>query len=168
MLKDVEISNFRGFADLKLHGLGRVNLVVGRNNTGKTSLIEALNVLSNLGNLGSLPGLFRTDPKAVGGRFYASLVRDGAPSGEARVLARTTEKAEWTFVIRVRHGGQPTTIDGASWTTETYNCTFAVLGPMPNLRVRAFSVEHRAPEDMLDAFAEAVRPTEGEAQMQTS
>jgi predicted ATPase len=46
MLSSFEAVNFRTFRNLKLPRLGRVNLIVGRNNTGKTSLLEALRLHS--------------------------------------------------------------------------------------------------------------------------
>lgn len=42
MIDSFEVSNFKLFEHLKLEGLGRVNLIVGANNTGKTALLEAL------------------------------------------------------------------------------------------------------------------------------
>jgi hypothetical protein len=42
MFKSVRIQNFRQFKDLKLDGLAQINLITGANNTGKTSLLEAL------------------------------------------------------------------------------------------------------------------------------
>ena len=50
MLKSVQIRNFRVFEDLSIESLSRVNLVTGRNNAGKTSLLEALFLLSGAGN----------------------------------------------------------------------------------------------------------------------
>ena len=43
-LDSLLIQNFRAFNHLKIDNLGRVNLVVGKNNVGKTSLLEAVNV----------------------------------------------------------------------------------------------------------------------------
>jgi hypothetical protein len=40
-----EVSNFRGFDTLKIDSFSRVNLVTGINNSGKTSLLEALFLL---------------------------------------------------------------------------------------------------------------------------
>ena len=40
--KDLTIRNFRGIKDLTLPELGRVNLLAGKNNTGKSSALEAL------------------------------------------------------------------------------------------------------------------------------
>jgi len=45
MLKNLAIQNFRHFQDLQIQSLNRVNLFVGRNNSGKTSLLEALFLL---------------------------------------------------------------------------------------------------------------------------
>ena len=50
MLKSVQIRNFRVFEDLSIESLSRVNLITGRNNSGKTSLLEALFLLSGAGN----------------------------------------------------------------------------------------------------------------------
>lgn len=41
-LQGLEIDGFRGFKDFSLSGLGGVNVLVGGNNSGKTSLLEAL------------------------------------------------------------------------------------------------------------------------------
>ncbi|MRJ06052.1 MAG: hypothetical protein C6I01_00835 [Epsilonproteobacteria bacterium] len=38
----VEIENFRNFSYLKMEGLGDVNIIVGKNNTGKSTFLEAL------------------------------------------------------------------------------------------------------------------------------
>ncbi|MGB8346328.1 MAG: AAA family ATPase [Ktedonobacteraceae bacterium] len=42
ILNSLEIRNFRAFHNLGIERLGRVNLIVGKNNVGKTSLLEAL------------------------------------------------------------------------------------------------------------------------------
>lgn len=46
ILKSVRISNFRVFDDLSIEKLSRINLIAGRNNAGKTSLLEALFLLA--------------------------------------------------------------------------------------------------------------------------
>lgn len=42
MYKSFAIRNFRGFQKVELGSLKRVNLIIGKNNTGKTALLEAL------------------------------------------------------------------------------------------------------------------------------
>jgi ABC-type cobalamin/Fe3+-siderophores transport system ATPase subunit len=41
-LPSLEVQRFRGFQDLRIGKLGRVNLIVGKNNIGKSSLLEAI------------------------------------------------------------------------------------------------------------------------------
>ena len=45
MYESIRIQNFRGLKDLTIENLGRVNLLVGANNVGKTSVLEALALL---------------------------------------------------------------------------------------------------------------------------
>ncbi len=42
MIKEIEIENFRCFDHTKISGFERVNLIGGKNNSGKTALLEAL------------------------------------------------------------------------------------------------------------------------------
>jgi energy-coupling factor transporter ATP-binding protein EcfA2 len=44
-LESVTIDGFRGLRNLTLEGLGPVNILVGENNSGKTSVLEALSIL---------------------------------------------------------------------------------------------------------------------------
>jgi|GEM_PF-2018842 len=46
-LETLRIRNFRTFRELEVRGLGRVNLVTGRNNTGKSSLLEAIRLIAS-------------------------------------------------------------------------------------------------------------------------
>lgn len=46
MIHSVKIKGYRTFADFALNGLGRINLIVGKNNTGKSSLLEVIALLS--------------------------------------------------------------------------------------------------------------------------
>jgi len=50
MLKNLTIKNFRCFKHFELQQLGRVNLLVGKNNSGKTSILEAIQLLCSKGN----------------------------------------------------------------------------------------------------------------------
>ncbi len=57
MLKTLKIENFRGFESFELQQLGRVNLLVGVNNSGKTSILEAIKLLCSQANLEPLRDL---------------------------------------------------------------------------------------------------------------
>lgn len=45
MLQTLRIENFRGLREFAMTGLGRVNLLVGTNNCGKTTVLEAIHLL---------------------------------------------------------------------------------------------------------------------------
>ncbi len=55
VLDSLEIRNFRAFRHLQIQRLGRVNLITGKNNVGKTSLLEALLLYAR----GGSPALIR-------------------------------------------------------------------------------------------------------------
>lgn len=46
MLKNIHIQNYRGIKDLKINDFKRINLLVGDNNSGKTSVLEAVITLT--------------------------------------------------------------------------------------------------------------------------
>ncbi|MDJ0510162.1 MAG: ATP-binding protein [Crocosphaera sp.] len=45
MIRDLTIKNYRCFEDFYVDGLAQVNLIVGDNNSGKTSFLEAIHIL---------------------------------------------------------------------------------------------------------------------------
>lgn len=49
ILDSLEIHNFRAFDSLKIEKLGRVNLIVGKNNVGKSSVLEAIRLYASRG-----------------------------------------------------------------------------------------------------------------------
>ena len=49
MLERLHIRNYRVFNDLKIDRLSRINLIAGKNNSGKTSLLEAIFLLAGAG-----------------------------------------------------------------------------------------------------------------------
>lgn len=50
LFDSLHIRNFRAFRYLEVPKLGRVNLLVGRNNTGKSSVLEALRIYARYGH----------------------------------------------------------------------------------------------------------------------
>ncbi len=56
MFKSLEINGFRCFRELRVEPLTRVNLFVGQNNAGKTSLLEAVELVA----IGGVEGLVRS------------------------------------------------------------------------------------------------------------
>jgi AAA15 family ATPase/GTPase len=51
MLESLEIKNFRCLKDFKIPSLKRINLLTGKNNTGKSTILEAIAIYATKGNL---------------------------------------------------------------------------------------------------------------------
>jgi len=54
VLNSLQVTNFRPFRNLSIHRIGKVNLIVGRNNVGKTSLLEAVHLYSSDDAIGAI------------------------------------------------------------------------------------------------------------------
>jgi hypothetical protein len=50
VIRSLHIEGYRGFESFDMEGLGRINLLVGDNNSGKTSVLEAIHLLVSLGD----------------------------------------------------------------------------------------------------------------------
>jgi AAA domain, putative AbiEii toxin, Type IV TA system/AAA ATPase domain len=51
LINSLEITGYRTFRHLEIPKLGRVNLIVGKNNVGKSALLEALKIYADRGSL---------------------------------------------------------------------------------------------------------------------
>ena len=51
MLNSLDIKNYRNLKELRIGSLGRVNLITGKNNTGKSALLEAIAIYATKGDL---------------------------------------------------------------------------------------------------------------------
>ena len=80
MIRTLQLQNFRGIESVKFDDLALVNIIVGGNNTGKTSILEALTLLyGNQQQLEELPQTFRQSPnkdKDEWTNFWQRLVRE--------------------------------------------------------------------------------------------
>ena len=82
MLERLQIRNYRAFRDLEMPRLSRVNLVAGRNNAGKTSLLEAIFLLAGAGR----PAL------AMNGNILRTIDRDSKDRVTRESLVETLWK----------------------------------------------------------------------------
>jgi hypothetical protein len=57
MISSIRIEGYRGFDTFEMDGLGRINLLVGTNNSGKTSVLEAVYLLYSAGDADALKQL---------------------------------------------------------------------------------------------------------------
>ncbi len=84
MFRILRIRNFRGLPNLTVDGIGRINLISGRNNSGKTSLLESIFLLSGWGNpslvlnINAFRGLesLSGPPRALRDTFWKPLFSD--------------------------------------------------------------------------------------------
>lgn len=71
MYKSFMVKNFRCFGDIRIEPLERINLIAGKNNVGKTALLEALwlhhgtNIPDLARRVNSFRGLDQIDPKEL-------------------------------------------------------------------------------------------------------
>jgi hypothetical protein len=54
MISSLRINGYRGFDHFEMPDLGRINLLVGTNNSGKTSILEVVSILESSGDLSRL------------------------------------------------------------------------------------------------------------------
>ena len=74
MLKGLNLRQYRGFESYQLADLARVNLVVGKNNSGKTSILEAVELLLSEGSPSALvESVERREEFRMGARYEADL-----------------------------------------------------------------------------------------------
>lgn len=56
---ELYIEQFRSLTNLRIEDLGQVNLITGMNNTGKTSVLEAIRILASDGSLSTISQILR-------------------------------------------------------------------------------------------------------------
>lgn len=65
-ISTLTIERFRSLRQLKLEGLGRINLITGRNKTGKSSILEALRILASDASPSVLSSILRYREEDIG------------------------------------------------------------------------------------------------------
>ena len=63
--QDLSIKGFRGFRDVSIPRLGRVTLITGKNNTGKSSILEALRIHADNAELSTLQNILAFREEAM-------------------------------------------------------------------------------------------------------
>lgn len=158
-ISQILIENFRGFERLELKGLQAVNLIVGENNVGKTSLLEAFALVANPDGVQKMPGRLRANEGNVDKRYYRWLLRD-APKIETGHISAVIDGIH-NEVMMFR--SKPTHLPpGMGHKLNTSQLEVFAGSGSKKLRVRQISVQHRAPSDLVPNFGNAVRRREGE------
>jgi hypothetical protein len=75
LITSLKIEGFRAFRELSIPTFGKVNLITGKNNTGKTSLLEAIRILVSRGSAEVIREILASREEEVG---VSDLKRDVA------------------------------------------------------------------------------------------
>jgi hypothetical protein len=106
MITNLQIRNFRGLKDVTLHDLRRVNLIVGGNDTGKTSILEAISLLLGDGTTQrNLPIAFRSSQRRP--LPFPDNILGGVPiTPQIQEISRTNARDEfenfWLWIFNDR------------------------------------------------------------------
>uniref|UniRef100_E6QQR8 ATPase AAA-type core domain-containing protein n=1 Tax=mine drainage metagenome TaxID=410659 RepID=E6QQR8_9ZZZZ len=112
MIRSIRIENFKGFINFELKDLARINVLGGKNNVGKTSLMEALSLIEDRTNPNlfmrqlSRRGIVSIQPEAdkVWGNFFnnASFKKPicitSSSSGDKSSSAKSTEELKISYI----------------------------------------------------------------------
>ncbi len=149
----------------------RVNLIVGENNSGKTSLLEAILLLCDPGRTGEMPGLFRAQQGNDDQRYFRWLLRDGAEKG-CGFLRSKTDKGEFALILSSA-ASQGWLAKGAGEKTFRSVCkrsTLHIWGEMDaapqKTSCRVISVQQTAPNLLVPLVGKAFRKGGGEETLQ--
>jgi len=110
VITKLEIKNFRGFKNISLESLKRINIVVGQNNTGKTGLLEALALLlwEPPTSCVNLPNLFRTAGGDTDENFWKWIFHNKDKKNSVEINAIFAEMPEFGVWYGVgAPGGEP-------------------------------------------------------------
>lgn len=106
MIQFLELTNFRAFEQIRFEKLGRANLIVGGNNTGKTSVLEALVMKLGSGKqINALPSTFRADVQRDSFRNYWSYI---AHDQNWQGVGVSTDQGDLIFETEAARAGSKT------------------------------------------------------------
>jgi hypothetical protein len=166
MIDQIQITNFRGITKLELGGMKRVNLIVGANNAGKTSLLEAVALPGMLNEIEKLPGLFRVNPTIAGGGFPSWLLSKGKQHGSVEcVFGKINNSVIFGFNLHDDGEGADRVGNLGSLQIGTYPPSIEELA---GFSLQVIPVHHRVPDAMIPSFADAVRSPQSEKLLEST
>jgi len=171
----LSIERFRAFRHLKIEGLGRVNLITGRNNTGKSSVLEALRILASDASPSVIYDIlhFReedpretedpTRPADVASLFALSSLFHGFPEFSAElepmVIAANGSQRSMRLSMGVGWFSEERTTDGSRRQVLQQQNLFGEGEVLPALVVEASGVQRLLPLDSLSRYYRRRLPT---------
>jgi len=111
MLTKIRFQNFRGFQDLSISPLKRVNLLIGSNGSGKTCVLEGLYLLlaNSVEEVAEFPSVLRIEPGGGGGEdafenFWKWVFYDRNARSGLRIEARLEDGADVSLCFSENKG----------------------------------------------------------------
>jgi AAA domain, putative AbiEii toxin, Type IV TA system/AAA ATPase domain len=167
MFTSLQLKNFRGFTSLALDGLQRVNLIVGRNNAGKTSLLEAIAILVAPDQLQQMPGALRPFTGEFVSRYLRWLIHD-RPEPKDMVVKAVWDSKLYGVQLRFPNSQDGIQLNAPSTTISDFGGfgLRALLGGR-QLRFRLIAVHNRSPQELVVSFSQAMKRKDGEERLQS-
>ena len=160
-ITDLTIRNFRGFEDLQLSDLQSVNLIVGENNSGKTSLLEAIGAVLQPDKFQQIPAMFRAHENHAGERFYRWTIRDAPEAGDGSIKATGPELDNQIVFYRM-HSNDRRDLKHIHNSDALQGYTSKSSKGIPFCSIPVHQI---GPDSLVKSFGDAVRPREGEEVM---
>jgi hypothetical protein len=128
-LSRIDIKNFRQFNNISIENLGRINLIAGINNSGKTTFLEAVKLLCSLNDSKEFIDLVRRRAKATDDQVEMAWFLEQFPN--CRIEGTYNEKAVALVVEREQQQLEDMThylsttcfdakFDNAHWTSQVH------------------------------------------------
>lgn len=165
MFGRIAFENYRGFESLNLDGLRRVNLVVGKNNAGKTSFLEGVAICVAPTQREEITQLFRPNIRSIKPSLYRWLIRD-ADVSEGSI--QCNGQIPYRIVMTRKEISAPRN-HGLQNLLSSPQVNIYVKPPQPESQI-SFSVVASQPRDadaMIKSFGQAVRQRSGEEQLES-
>ena len=83
-MKSLEVKKYKNFEHLTLNDLANINLIVGKNNVGKSALLEAVSIFASNGDLEQIKAVLASRGEGVG---FSSSVEKSAEKEMERFLS---------------------------------------------------------------------------------
>ncbi len=166
MITNIHFENFRGFADLKLDHLKRVNLIVGRNNAGKTSFLEGIVITADPANkIGHMPHLLRNTVGNNVNRYFRWLVKDRDGVNIAKLEIQGPQMQNAILITRNSEKDRP---PQTKWQPLFGQNGISIFSQLPRsiIRCNVMSIQSRSPDVLVKSFAQAVKRKGGEERLE--
>jgi len=163
-ITDLTLTNFRGFGKLELKGLQSVNLIVGQNNVGKSSLLEGLLLAANPEQMRRLAGMlhgkvtisgYEDEPDPLFDRW---IIKDG----DTKSTVEATGAEFQNYLVLGKAEAQKKPSDCKHTVYHTKECMIWQKEKASALRLRVVSALPSSARSMVTTVGNALRKRSGE------